>query len=98
MNAKLRLTETNGERQLRELRERQAAAAAEEFAAAEKTGFLKVGNGQAVHLSSGPNGDHTVCGAEGVGSAQVRFQIAPLKIVAGPATCKRCLKQRPLPF
>lgn len=30
-------------------------------------------------------------GAGGVGSAQIRLGISPLRHVAGPATCRRCL-------
>lgn len=85
------MTETSGMKNLRELREAQAKEREAEFDAAEKTGFLSVGNGKAVHIATSDQ-HHTLCGVEGVGSAQLRTQISNLRIVHGPATCKRCLK------
>jgi len=66
----MRITETSGMRKLRELREVQARERAAKFEAVEKTGFLSVGNGKAVHITTADQ-RHTLCGAEGVGSAQV---------------------------
>ncbi len=91
MNARMRTKEYDSTRKLRELREAQAEKAQNAFVQAEKTGFLKVGSGRAIHMAS-KNGLNTYCGAEGVSSAQVNFAISPLVIIEGPATCKRCLK------
>jgi len=90
MNARMRTEMTYGEKLLFELREKQAKETLAKFEKAEKTGFLAVGNGKVVHLATADQ-SHTLCGAEGVGSAQVRTQILNLRIVTGPATCKRCI-------
>ncbi len=90
MNARMRMTETSGTGKLSKLREAQAKERVTKFEAAEKTGFLSVGNGKAVHIATADQ-HHTLCGVEGIGSAQVRTQISNLRIVHGPATCKRCL-------
>ncbi len=71
--------------------EAKAAKAIKVFEEADKTGFLRVGQGKAIHLA-GEKGNHTLCFAEGAGSGQIIFQISPLIIAEGPATCKRCLK------
>lgn len=93
MNARMARGETSGTRKLRELREAQTIEREAEFEAAGKTGFLSVGNGKAVHVATADQ-CHTLCGAEGVGSAQTRSQISNLRIAHGPATCKRCLIKR----
>lgn len=91
MNARMSDREYDSTRKSRELREAQAKKAERDFEEAEKTGFLKVGNGRVIHIAT-KSGFNTFCGAEGVGSAQVNFAISPLVIIEGPATCKRCLK------
>jgi hypothetical protein len=92
MNARMSGREFESTRKLQELREAQAIKDRKEFENAEKTGFLKVGNGKSIHIAS-KDGLSTLCRSEGEGSAQVRFAISPLSVIEGPATCKRCLKQ-----
>lgn len=57
-----------------------------------QTACVTVGTGTAVHRAF-LWGDtwRVVCGAGGVGSAQIRPGISPLRHVAGPVTCRRCL-------
>ena len=91
MNARMNNRLYDSTKKLHALREVRAEKEARDFEAAEKTGFLKVGNGKIVHLSNNSE-NRTLCSAEGNGGAQARTAISGLKIVNGPVTCKRCIK------